>query len=265
MKLKRKTVLKRLLCMLLSIAMVMQVDIPVQSAYAAEDAAVELLTNGDFSDVNTTANTATNWEFRTEGATTYTVAEGSATYHINVIGTADWVNYLKYTPAISFTSGNEYTITMELTSSADRTILYGFDNGRMYMAEETLAAGETTTVTNTFTATATGTNYFMLYLGLVDAADADLVHDVTISSVSITEAGASGSTEDDTVVTEGTKVPYTGSTTDFAGSANLALGKTTVMSGAENDGSKSSNAVDNNQGTRWASNFDENKNDGKKV
>lgn len=257
MKLKRKTVLKRLLCMVLSIAMMMQIDIPVQSAYAAEEAAVELLTNGDFSDVNTTANTATNWEFRTEGATTYTVAEGSATYHINVIGTADWVNYMKYTPAISFTSGNEYTITMELTSSADRTILYGFDNGRMYMAEETLAAGETTTVTNTFTATATGTNYFMLYLGLIDEADADLVHDVTISSVSITEKGASGSTEDDTTVTEGTKVPYTGSTDGFANSANLALGKTTVMSGAENDASNSSYAVDNNQGTRWASNFDD--------
>ncbi len=257
MKLKRKTIFKRLLCMVLSIAMIMQIEIPAQSAYAAEETAVELLTNGDFSDVNPTANTAANWEFRTEGATTYAVEEGSVTYHINVIGTADWVNYMKYTPAVSFTSGNEYTITMELTSSADRTILYGFDNGRMYMAQEKLTAGEKTTVTNTFTASATGTNNFMLYLGLVDEADADLVHDVTISSVSITEKGASGSTGDDTAVTSGTKVPYTGSTNGFAGSANLALGKTTVMSGAENDASKSSNAVDNNEGTRWASNFDD--------
>ena len=56
---------------------------------------------------------------------------------------------------------------------------------------------------------------------------------------------------------EGIQVPYTGSTDVFADSANLALGKTTVMSGAENDASKSSNAVDNDKGSRWSSDFDD--------
>ncbi len=189
----RKIVFRRALCMLLSGAMIGQVQIPVTTAVAAETAElVELLTNGDFSDVNTSANTAANWEFRTEGNTSYSVENGSATYQINMIGGADWVNYLKYTPAVSFTAGQQYTVSVELTSTADRTVRFGFDDGRMYMADDTLKAGETKVVSNTFTATSTGTNHFMLYLGLVDEADAGLVHDVTISNVSITTNAGSG-------------------------------------------------------------------------
>ena len=179
-----------------------------------EDVEGNLLKNGTFVD-----GSLDNWSTNRDFGTTVKTASNRVAFDIPAINNSaqDYQIWLQQTVALD--SIKDYKIAFDVTSSIDRSILVGFDQGP-YLPQQKLEAGKQRRVEGEITGTVGGS--FVICLGSTLRAygeDARLeqdlaAHRVSISNVSITEIPKDMSAYDTP-----NDVPYTKITSlkDFTG------------------------------------------------
>lgn len=101
-------------------------------------------------------------------------------------GGADWMPGL-FQEGVNLKAGSTYQVSYKVLTEIDRKILTGFDTGRHSMNTAEVKAGELTTVTYEFTASADAANQkFYIYMGNIDGS-AYAKNVVEVSEISIVE------------------------------------------------------------------------------
>ena len=167
---------------------------PVETVETIQTAGEQnLLSNADFSDGFDTGweETIANWDGIADA--TRTIENGTIVYDIKKAGTEDWHVQLKHKP-ITVEAGKTYKVSFKATSTAARTICSGVMNGTTYKQHGQnsvhLNANEETTVSYTFTPTATDDNSIYYFsLGKMAGEDA-VASKITLSDLSISVAPA---------------------------------------------------------------------------